>query len=482
MPRSVGALCAVAVVAAVLVALGPLAGVPHVTDEVAYTLQSKLFASGLRVGPAGDYPNVLQYPFWETETASYGVFPPGWPAVLAVGTLVGLPWLVNALLAGVLPWLSYLFSKELTDEKTAVFAAGVMALSPGVWLLAGSRMSQTSVLVALLTVAVVVVRKETRAWTWWLAGGALAYVVLARPYDAFLVGIPLILLSRRVPMVVLPGVAAALLLWDNHTLTGDFSRFPVDVWFDTNFPDRAGCNSLGFGEDVGCTPLAGSMGYTPAKAAEAVFQALRRFDQLLIGVPGGSLLAAYGAWKLRHRALLLIPVIVLGYALYWSPGAAYGARFWHPLYIVVPTCVALAVTRLPVRWVWLGLAVACVGGGSFVMRDVSDRYWCGDDSVVRLLDEAGVDEGVVFLQVSGVRRTGWPVLGVDEFVCNQALEATDGLFLNDPTHQVGGLQVRHAFNTVDDDLAFLDAFHPGATGWLITHDIARDERSIQQIR
>ena len=37
------------VVLSVLVALGPLEGIPHITDEIAYTLQSRLLAAGMRV-------------------------------------------------------------------------------------------------------------------------------------------------------------------------------------------------------------------------------------------------------------------------------------------------------------------------------------------------------------------------------------------------------------------------------------------------
>ena len=87
--------CVVACALSLFVALGPLSGVPHVTDEVAYTLQAKLFAAGMRMGPAADVPSMLDYPFWVGAPASYSPFPPGWPALLAVGEFVGAPWAVN---------------------------------------------------------------------------------------------------------------------------------------------------------------------------------------------------------------------------------------------------------------------------------------------------------------------------------------------------------------------------------------------------
>jgi hypothetical protein len=485
MNRQVLALCAVAFLIAAFVAFVPLGGMPHLTDEVAYTLQSKLFAQGLRTGPPADNASMVQYPFWVAEPRSYAVFPPGWPALLGFGEAVGLASLVNPLLCGVLPLLSYLLAKELVPEKTALLAAGVMALSPGVWLLGATRMAHTSVLVALLVAAVVVVRKEQRGWAWWAAGAALAYVVTARQFDAVL-AIPLIVMGRRLPLLILPGLAGLLVLVDNAALTGDPYVFPVNAWFDEYVQDwnrGPGCNRMGFGADIGCHATFGDWGHTPAKAWRIFVDSGLRLDRLLLGVPGGSLLVAAGAWMLRRRVWpwLLLPWVIGGYALYWSPGAAYGARFWHPLYIVLPLLVAVPLHALLKHRAWLVVGVVPLVGGSFLVNDLADRFWCVDRSVSTILESEGIEEGVVFLHGAGLRETGWPALGVPEFVCDASLEAGDGLWLNDPGSPSGGLQIRHALVDDENTRAYLDALHPGESAWILGHDVSLDRREVRRI-
>ncbi len=488
--------------AAAAVALGPLEGIPHVSDEVVYTLQARLFAAGVRVGPPADNASMLAYPFWEVAPASYGVFPPGWPALLALGEGIGLGWLVNPLIAAALPALTWLLARELAP-KAAPLAAGVMAASPGVWVLAASRMAHTSTLAAALAVAAVVARGRDGLWAWCGAGAAAGYLVLARPFDAAIVAGPLLLLglarapdlARRAPLVLLLGLAAGLLAWDNLRLTGAPLTFPVGPWFDRWVADQGlppGCNALGFGAEHGCVATFGSLGHTPDKALRIAGEALLRLDRLLLGVPGGLLLAAGGlAVGLRERrggaggaglaALALAALApVAGYALYWSPGLAYGARFYHLAYLALPLLVALPLSRLPGRWGWVALALPLAGAPP-ILVDLSDRYWCVDRGLENQLTALGITGGVVFLQAGGTREAAWPALGVEEFVCDPMLEAGDGFRLLYPESTTGGLQVRHALPDPAQARAYLDALHPGAPGWLVEHDVRGDRRRISAV-
>ena len=155
----------------------PLAGVPHVSDEVAYTLQARLFAAGGRLGPAADNASMWMMPFWNIDGPMFSPFPPGWPALLAVGELVHLGAWVNPLLACFLPWVAFRLALAVADRSVARLAAVLMALSPGILVLAGSRMAHTSVLLALGILMVVVTSRAPRRW--WLGGAAAAYVVIA---------------------------------------------------------------------------------------------------------------------------------------------------------------------------------------------------------------------------------------------------------------------------------------------------------------
>lgn len=489
--RAAGPWALLAVGLAAWLARVPLEGIPHVTDEISYTLQARLFADGLRTGPGLAHPSMLAYPFWNVEGASYSPFPPGWPALLAVGEALGLAWLVNPLLAGVLPLVAWLLGREWsTDPRVAALAAAVSAVSPAALVLGASRMAHTSVLAALGVLLVVVVRGRDRTPAWIAAGAAAAYVVLARPFDAAVIAGPLLALGlwragrlpARAALVALPGLAAALVLADNHALTGDPLTFPMNAFFEGWVePPRPGCNRLGFGEDVGCVRTLGTWGHTPAKALEQAWSHARTLDARLLGVPLAGLAALVGLGRLRRpEPWALLALVIGGYALYWSPGQAYGARFWHPLLLVLP--VGLAAVLAPVGRVAPALVFAVgLAGVGWLLPDLGDRYWCVDRGLSDLLDEAGIDEGVVLVQGDGVRRTGWPRLGPPEFTCAGMLEAGDALLRVDPTRTTGGLQLRHALPDLATTQAYLSGEHPGAPAWRAVHDIAADTWRLERI-
>lgn len=480
---------------ALLMALGPLDASPHLTDEVAYTLQARLFAAGQRVGPPVEAPSMVLYPFWVTTPATYAVFPPGWPALLALGEGIGVGAWVNPLLAMALPPLVWRLGQAWSDEETARLGAAIMAVSPGLLLLAGSRMAHTSTLVGLLVALVVVARGRDAAWAWGLGGLGLGYVLLARPFDGVVLGGAVLAAGLwRAPgaaarglLLVGPALAAGLTLWDNQRLTGEALTFPVNPWYDAWVADTGrapGCNRLGFGPEIGCHPTLGSLGHSPEKAARIAGSALLRLDRLLLGWPGLGLLALVGAWRLRPRWVsgLASLLVVGGYALYWSPGLAYGARFYHPLYALLPLWLAAGLRALlPGRWPWVAPLMGLVGLVPVTRALQAEPYWCVSGELGRLLRQQGITEGVVFLQARGRRAASWPALGVEAFTCEPMLESGDGLWLNDPNEPRGGLQVRHALPDAAQTQAYLEAHHPGEAAYLVQHDVATDTRRLLRL-
>jgi hypothetical protein len=439
----------------------------------------------MRVGPAADNASMLDYPFWVSAPASYAPFPPGWPALLALGELLGAPWLVNPILGAAVPVLVWAIARHWADEAVARLAVVVAALSPAVWIMAASRMSHTSALVALGAVALVAMRRPAGIRYWALGGLAAAYVVLARPLDALLVAGPMLAwgLRRadgwwaRLVWIGLPTAGAALLLWDNAVLTGSSLQFPMDLWFDqwTSELGRAGCNRLGFGADVGCAQTFGSFGHTPIKAATMIGQTALEMDGALIGLHGASLLALYGAWRLRPRwPWLIAAAVVVAHAMYWSPGRAYLMRFWHPLLLILPIAVAAALHKLPTRWAVVGCVIAAVWGGSRRMPELVDRYWCADTALEQVLAEAGITDGVVFIRGKGQREASWPRMGVEAFVCDPMLESGDGMRLNNPAAPDRGLRIRHVLPSKAATKRFMAAHHPDAKAWLVEHKVAPD--------
>ena len=457
----------------VVVALVPLEGVPNVSDEVVYTLQARLFAAGLLTGPGAPAP--IPYPFWTaTPHGVWGAFPQGWPMLLALGELLGAPWLVNALLAGTLPWLVFQVARERFDERVAWVAALCVALSPGVWVLGASRMSHTSVLVALLVATLVVLRREDRWWHWAGAGLAVAYLVLARPFDALILGGPLLVAglwrAPHHPARALLLVPTLGVLWfvglTNAALNQDPLLFGATAWFEANVPDRPGCNALGFGAEIGCSPTLGTYGHSLEKAARQALLNLERLDRLLLGIPGGSLVALAGLWIGRRRLGPLLPFLalpVLAYALYWSPGAAYGARFYHPAYVLLPIAVAVVVSRW--RLAIVPLFLAGLAGGALVVRDLSSTWWCSDGAVRDALVEAGATEGLLVYSSTGQVERFWPSLRVG-MVCTSGLD--DAMALVDPSGDGFHLTMAQA----DPRSTQIMAEQYGGPTWLVEHDIA----------
>ena len=75
---------------------------PHVQDEVIYLFHARYLAEGLLKVPAPAVPEAFTLYMIPYKAAQwYSIFPPGWPAILSLGVLVGAPWLVNPVLGGV---------------------------------------------------------------------------------------------------------------------------------------------------------------------------------------------------------------------------------------------------------------------------------------------------------------------------------------------------------------------------------------------
>jgi len=481
-----------ATVLALSVAFGALGAVPHVQDEIIYTLQARLFAGGLRMGPGVETAGLIQYPFWVSTPTSYGVFPIGWPLLLALGELLGRGSWVNPLLVAGLPLVCWGLARELADARTAVLAAWVAALSPGIVVLAGSRMAHTSTTLALAVAALVVLRRQDRPLAWLGAGLAVAYVVMARPFDALVLGGPLLVLGglrsaswrSRAALWTPALVAAGLTAWDNQTITGSWSTFVVGPWFDSWHPDPtrpAGCNALGFGDDRGCHRTLGTWGHDPAKAAVLAGQALVRLDRLLLGWPGGSALAVLGLWRLGRKASWTwawCGLVVLAYALYWSPGPSYGARFYHPLYPVLVLWLAAGLRGLP-RWAWGAAALVPLCAAPGLWAELSDRYWCVDHRLAVEARELGLSNAVVLVSASGSRSAAWPALGTPEFRCDPLMAFGEAFLLEDPTGQ--GLRIRHGPAAPERHQDQLRALWPDRPMWHLDQDVAHGTHRWQQL-
>jgi len=331
---------------------------PHVPDEVAYLLQAHYFAHGMLwlPLPPSDALNVdLMY---YDANRWFSIFPPGWPAALAVGVALGVPWLVNPVWGGVGILLSYRLILGLFDRPTARLASLLMALSPWYVFLAMSFMAHTFTLVCALAAALAMsrmVRKNALRWGL-IAGVWIGVVSLIRPLDGL--GLAVVLACgafglkgwwRRIQGVVVMGIGTimtgALVLPYNYAMTGSATRFPIMQYFDKYYGVNS--NALGFGPSRG-VDWPGLDPFPGHGLRDVVLNFMLNTSSVqveLFGWAVGSLGFVLLFLSLRRlsgadRIMLVGTLVVIGlHSFYWfSGGPDFGARYW---FLVIVPCVAL---------------------------------------------------------------------------------------------------------------------------------------------
>ena len=104
---------------------------PHLQDEVMFLYQARYLANGELTVPAAPVPQAFSiYIIPYEDDRWFAPSPPGWPAVLAVGALLRVPWLVNPVLAGLNVLLCYVLLQALYSRRIARIAVLLLCASP----------------------------------------------------------------------------------------------------------------------------------------------------------------------------------------------------------------------------------------------------------------------------------------------------------------------------------------------------------------
>ena len=260
------ALSLAGVLAAAWVSQHIFEGIPHVEDEIAYVWQANLLTEGQFSMPSPEFEQSFLVPFVvDHEGLRFSKYPPGWPAVLSIGILLGLRTWVNPLLAGLGIWLTYRLGRRTFNPGIGLLAAGLMLSSPFFLMNSGSLLSHPLGLAlaagfALAWLAAFGPQPARRPWLPTLAAGLLLMaLMLTRPITAAAVALPfgvhgLVRLvrgnweqRRRLLAVALAGLAGvALYLYWQYSLTGDPLLNPYTLWWPYD--------KIGFGPGIGATP------------------------------------------------------------------------------------------------------------------------------------------------------------------------------------------------------------------------------------
>jgi hypothetical protein len=163
------------------------------------------------------------------------MYPPGWPALLVPGVLLGVPWLVNPLLAGGLAVAVFLLGEEIYGNRIGRIAGLLTVLSPFVTLISATYLSHTATALFCCLTLLFLVKMIREARLLWggLSGLCWGVAFLCRPLTALVLGMvfslgilrrPRIVLSHRRPIAVallLCAMAVSLLAAYQYAITGD---------------------------------------------------------------------------------------------------------------------------------------------------------------------------------------------------------------------------------------------------------------------
>lgn len=363
---------------------------PRIPDEVAYLFQARYLAHGVIAvaTPPAEAVKALQYDFMSVLNGRwFSIFPPGWPAVLALGVKAGVPWLVNPLLGAAAVLLAHRFMVRATSRGMANLATILLAASPWFLAMSASLMSHTLTLALALGAWLLIIRSQGGAPLKMLAAGALmGLLFLARPLEGVSVGVLTGLWTIKVAglrtvrgwaSVIAYGLGCAavgaLIFPYDAALVGDPLLPPIDQYFNALW--GPGSNRLGFGPDIGSPDSWGGLdiwrGHSPLEALIQGHYNLVSANFELFGWGIGSLALVlahklWGRWKALDFGMATVVVATIGiYSLYWFNGGFYiGPRYWFmilfPL-VVVSASGAVSLTARLSRIEGLGQAGARVG-------------------------------------------------------------------------------------------------------------------------
>ena len=409
---------------------------PHVPDEVSYIYQARYFAAGMLDMPAPPVLRAFNLDLMTYEAERwYSPVPPGWPAVLALGYLAGVPWLVNPLLNGACVLLAYLVIGDMYGRRTARWSVLLLATSPWFLFMGMNYMTHTLALFFSLVAALAVARMRRSGRLGWgvLGGVAIGMVSIIRPLEGLAVAVLLGFwaLGGRSPRfrLAIPQVAVlalatmatgAAVLPYNAAIAGDPTTFPLMAYTDAIYGKDV--NALGFGANrgIGWPGLDPLHGHGPIDVfINAGLNGYQVGVELLGWSTGSLLIIALLLFSGRLRRedwwmLAVIALIVGLHSFYWFAGGPdFGARYW---YLIIVPCIVLAArgievlgrmaaesggTRAGVRVMLAAVALCVVTAFVFVPWRAADKYYHYrrmEPGVERLAREHGFGSSLVLVR------------------------------------------------------------------------------------
>lgn len=324
--------CAVLMLGAALYAMHDVfAGNPHLVDEVAQLFHARIFASGNLAAPVPANPEFFL--FLNTLITPDGwvsQYPPGHPALLAAGMLVGAEWLVNPVLAALSVYLVYLLGRRLYGPKTGMISAFLWTISGWVIFMSGTYQSHVAALTFALVAWIAVIGiKRPGPQHALLCGLALGLLGAIRPLDAVAAGIPIFawLFPRRqwrsIPWMVVGTIPFVIVV---AVFNAELYGNPLTLGYTALYGEAHG---LGFHRNPW------GQAFTPLDAVANTFHAVRRINIYLFDwpIPAALPLGVWALWgRQRSRDTVLgagLLALFVCYFFYWYSAFYIGPRFYY---------------------------------------------------------------------------------------------------------------------------------------------------------
>lgn len=334
---------------------------PLLIDEIVQVIQARIFVSGRLWLPLDAHPEFRSIMHMvEQDGRWYGQFPPGGPAMLALGELVRAPWLVNPVCGGV-SVAAFATALRWNGARPGVALGATIAFgfAPFVVFQSASHMNHVTSLMWLLIATAALVRATRgdtdRALAGFVCGVCLGLAATIRPLDAAAWALPAgAWLGWRAVRrghwgaFLLSGIGVALpmglmMLVNAKTTGGPFTFGYTVLWGQSH--------GLGFHE----SPWGESHTVVRGLALTAAY--LNRLNEYLFEVPVPSLIAVLATLALARKTDALERYLytsgglaIAAYFAYWHDGFYLGPRFMFPLAPVAALLVAQLPGVVAARW------------------------------------------------------------------------------------------------------------------------------------
>jgi hypothetical protein len=329
-----------------------LRGGPRIIDATAYFLEAKALSHGMLAFPTGEPEQAVLGRFLvrtsiDGAPAASVIFPIGWPAVLALGFLVGAPLAVGPLLAAAITFatmdLARIAAREIDPAREApmIRIAAVLSLLCATlrYHTADTMSHGLSALCVVVALAGALRVRRGGVAPAVALGGGLGLLFATRPASALALGLAVVaggVVDRRVrPIAVGLAVLAAapfvvLFFLHQHAATGAATTTAQTAYYLTS-DGPPGCFAYGFSSTIGCRGehggfldryvpdgwgVRGALGTTGRRLLMHLPDALGFAPLLLLVLAGARL-----AWRSRLRMVALVPALqVAAYAPFYFDG------------------------------------------------------------------------------------------------------------------------------------------------------------------